>query len=329
MKPDRPNTRLSAGFTLIELLVVVSVIGLLVAILLPAVQRARDAAHRTQCQNNLRQVGLAVHLFEGIYHHLPCATYGPPYNSPGPVGSSFTKLLPYLEQKNVADVYDWSQQWHAAANRNAIATSIPTFRCMASPGKAMQSGLPSAPDAKAAVTDYTAVYSWGAPFCVPPKSPSPATFDPWAVGALSPTPEYGASVVGGVSTFQNPRLDDTRDGASETLMFVERAASTERWIVGSRTETAPSTAKTWAPWAGVGCVWMLSYLEEGEAWAPTGVGRCNVNCSNHQGIYSFHLGGANVVFVDGSARFLPQNLDGLVLYALVSRSRSDQATLQP
>lgn len=314
------------GMSLVELLAVMAIISLLIGLLLPAVQSARESARRTQCKNHLHQLGLAVHMFESKLGVLPAAAYGTPYNTAGPRGSIFTKLLPYLEQDSVDTVYDWKEDWFAPANQAATNQPVATFRCPSSVGRDVQKGLGSSPSVSdaphltAAVTDYTAVYSWGAPFAVPAN---PLTHDPWGVSALSPVHETSTGFFTGKARFQPPKLANTTDGSTYTLTFVERAASTERWIKGTLRDNAPVTAKSWAPWAGQGCVWILSYVASGETWAPSGLGPCNVNCNNHQGIYAFHPGGAHAAFLDGAVHFLHEGIEPEVLYAMVTRSRGD------
>jgi len=320
------------GFTLIELIVVISIIGLLVAIILPAIHIVMETARRLSCQNNLRQIGQAVILYEHANDHLPSATYGDPYARfetglplGGIAGSPFTKLLPYLEQNAVSDSYDWNEEWFAEVNQKAVTTQISTYRCPSSPGQATQFGLAKdphrndAPGLAAAVTDYTAVYCFGYPMAVPNDPPMR---DIWAVGALSPATEESQGLIN--LKYQFPRRRDTTDGAARTLTFIERAAPTERWIGRRRTDSAPSAAKSWAPWAGRGCTWVLSYEEGGETWAYTGLGPCNVNCNNSQGVYAFHPGGANALFLDGNVHFLSVGLDAYVLFAFVSRSRNER-----
>src|SRR6476660_8576382 len=98
----------SAGFTLVELLVVIAIIGILIALLLPAVQAAREAGRRIQCSNNLRQMALGVHLFEDTYHRLPTGGKTP-WNWDNPQGNDFgpgwpVQILPFIEQKHVQDL---------------------------------------------------------------------------------------------------------------------------------------------------------------------------------------------------------------------------------
>src|SRR5437763_413206 len=121
----------AAGFTLVELLVVIAIIGVLVALLLPAIQAARESARRMSCQNNLKQLGLALHSFHDSYGGFP----------PGRVNATATAsswppfILPYIEQKNLFERYRFDLRWDDAnTNDNGvIQTTIKTFMCPACP----------------------------------------------------------------------------------------------------------------------------------------------------------------------------------------------------
>src|SRR5438094_821840 len=114
------------GFTLVELLVVIAIIGVLVALLLPAVQSAREAARRMQCTNNLKQIGIALHNFHDVNQKLPAA-FEELITSPAITGNSpwsaswTTRCLPFLEQQAVYQLYDFTTDWQNA-NTNANAT---------------------------------------------------------------------------------------------------------------------------------------------------------------------------------------------------------------
>ncbi|OYP36154.1 DUF1559 domain-containing protein [Rhodopirellula sp. MGV] len=324
------------GFTLVELLVVITIIGILVSLVLPAVQAVRESSRRMQCQDQMRQIGLATLLFENTESFLPAATYGDPYgNLPngnfknGLSGSPLTELLPYLEQQGLWDRYDRTKDWFHEDNQDAVTKIVPFYRCPSSVGGSVQRGIQRVVggmgdlylDRAAGTTDYTAVYSWGFPYAIPSVQ---FTRDPWAMGALSPVGENSTGFLGSGLNFQRPKRTMTLDGSSHTLTFVEQAGKTDTWINGRLYEASPTAARAWSPWAGRGCTWILSYQSDGITWSPTGLGPCNVNCNNRQGIYAFHVGGANSVFLDGSVHFLSQEIDPEILYALVSRSRGDQ-----
>src|SRR5262249_7092508 len=131
------RTRNRAGFTLIELLVVIAIIGVLIALLLPAVQAAREAARRSQCVNNLMQLGIAVQNYEAAHEGLPPGVVnakGPIKNTPS--GYHFgwmTQILPFIEQGNVQRHLDYSVPVYHPANDTARGVVINTFLCPSSP----------------------------------------------------------------------------------------------------------------------------------------------------------------------------------------------------
>ena len=120
---SRPHTP-RRGFTLVELLVVIAIIGVLVSLLLPAVQAAREAARRTQCSNNLKQIGIAVHNYHDTTSSLP------PGQPAGIGGSSaFAAILPFMEQNNLYDKYDFTKPHTDAVNAAVVAQKIKAFMC--------------------------------------------------------------------------------------------------------------------------------------------------------------------------------------------------------
>lgn len=127
------HCRNSKAFTLVELLVVIAIIGILIGILLPAVQQVREAARRAHCLNNLRQVGLATHSFHDANGAFPPARLASPFNvlpgdeTDGPE-SWFVRILPYVEQNNLFDLWDLSRPYETQPNQ-AVATPVSTFLC--------------------------------------------------------------------------------------------------------------------------------------------------------------------------------------------------------
>lgn len=121
-------TRRRAGFTLVELLVVIAIIGILVGLLLPAVQAAREAARRMSCSNNLKQIGLAVHMYMDAHKGLPPVGCYPP----GMVGDSWSahaRILPYLEQANLQNLANLNLSYVHPANFQVTKTRVPTYLC--------------------------------------------------------------------------------------------------------------------------------------------------------------------------------------------------------
>ncbi|HET6882441.1 MAG TPA: DUF1559 domain-containing protein, partial [Pirellulales bacterium] len=120
------------GFTLVELLVVIAIIGILIALLLPAVQAARESARRTQCNNNLKQFGVALHNYHDAFHRLPASDSGV-WNASGSLTntdiSDHARLLPYMEQANVYQFVNFNVKWNDPLNVVAAATRVGTFMC--------------------------------------------------------------------------------------------------------------------------------------------------------------------------------------------------------
>ena len=123
---DRAETRgrVSRGFTLIELLVVIAIIGILVALLLPAVQAAREAARRMQCKNNLKQIGLALHTYHDSHNTLPPSNCFAPRNKFQGDVSILVRILPYIEQGSLHDTFDYTTSASALQDLR-----IPTYVC--------------------------------------------------------------------------------------------------------------------------------------------------------------------------------------------------------
>ncbi len=134
--------RKRTAFTLVELLVVIAIIGILIALLLPAVQAARESARRTQCTNNLKQWGLAMHHYHGNYNSLPYGTISDgSTGTTGPDRKTFViALWPFLEGQNVANLYDRNTPFWDAKNRPAVTTQLPYYYCPSDRGPAMWRG---------------------------------------------------------------------------------------------------------------------------------------------------------------------------------------------
>jgi len=187
-----------AGFTIVELLVVIAIIGMLVALLLPAVQAAREAARRSQCQNNLRQLGLAVVGHESARQVFPPGTTAGSDNFREGEHSGFVYLLPYLEQQNLFDAMDLTVPWKDEVNLRVAQTPIETYLCPSSPSTlGLTGGLTGAP------TDYA--FSKG----------------PQAYLCSKPHPQWN----GMFDVNSKIQLAQIKDGLSNTFAMGEAASS--------------------------------------------------------------------------------------------------------
>jgi prepilin-type N-terminal cleavage/methylation domain-containing protein/prepilin-type processing-associated H-X9-DG protein len=301
------------GFTLVEMLVVVAIVGVLTAMLLPAVQSVRESARRTQCANNLKQLGVALHTFESATGRIP----GIGETTEAGWGVQF---LPYIEQAALVNNYDSSVAWYADANQDVVTVAISLYACPSTPTQYRTKtgiSIPSsnysstidAPKSNAAMGDYYAIIGNLAGI-------GPAG-DFRQIGALS---RYNPSLT--KKELDPLSLSAITDGLSSTIAFTELAGFPDHWILGRRQTDSPSRwGEMFGPWAARQYFWLGSFESDG-ATAAASVGPCTINCNNVWAggtPYSFHKGGVNAGFADGSVRFLRQGMDGYVLIALSSR----------
>ena len=294
------------GFTLIELLVVIAIIAVLIALLLPAVQQAREAARMSQCRNNLKQIGLAFHNYgdaHGAFPNRSAAVGGVSSQSGHGWG---LKMLPFIEQANLYNQWNADRSWFSPENQAVVMTPIAIYMCPTSPGGPRVMDL--APSGAGATTS-TGISGDYTQFHIITTTGSGAT--------CSPCNPAGAQPFGGVVP-----LRGYTDGLSNTILISEHAGRPDYFI--GRTKQASNTSminpKYWGCWAGYQSV---TYQGWNGATPPAVGGTRVMNWSNSQGIYSFHNGGAMAVLCDGSARFLSENMSMVVLIALLSRDAGD------
>jgi len=341
------------GFTLVELLVVIAIIGTLVGLLLPAVQAAREAARRSSCQNNLKQIGLALHNFESSRKFFPPARVdaapGYPvveFNIPAPSAGAIQHgpgvfLLPYIEQTTLYNAYNLQQTWSGTANAAVIRTEIPAFICPSTPdsnridtGNAPNST--AAPRWQAAVSDYSIANGINgrlglAPYnLIPPipgyNSSDPSTDRAQYTGAILPISTISSFTTGMNPPFYNSRaksrIATISDGTSKTFAWIEDAG--RPFLYRARTKIAGSRASG-AGWADPDSeFWVDGFTTDGVT--ALGPAAMNVNSSNE--IYSFHPGGAMAVFCDGRVTFVADSTDMTIVAALISAQLGENANVE-
>jgi prepilin-type N-terminal cleavage/methylation domain len=306
------DTRIRRGFTLIELLVVIAIIAVLIGLLLPAVQMAREAARRTQCANNLKQLGLGMHS-----HHDTYGTFPPAYVNKGPYLStpySFTHgwaphLLPFIEQQQLFALYRWEFPLYAAENRPVCSQHLRIFQCASTPerDRYMEFGPYQLFATKGACGDYTIALGVDAGLAQLGIVDSVVDYR----GALTctPTPALALS--------PNPtptRIAEILDGASNTILLVEDAGRPRRWLARQSGDPQAIEGGPWNHFKG-GLI-----LQGKTAGGTPNLGRCPMNCTNNGEVYSFHAGGASATFADGSVRFLRESIDIRILARLITRA---------
>jgi prepilin-type N-terminal cleavage/methylation domain-containing protein len=349
----------NSAFTLVELLVVIAIIGILVALLLPAIQAAREAARRSDCINRIRQIVLAAHNYESTTKKVP--SHGDVLHRDGRyVGaiSALGRLLPYIEEQGVQNLVDQKEHWRHANNLQALETPLPFLRCPSGPqieltyinardtGRQETNALRSHYVGNMGARPGPNKDAWrNADGCGGARAnwvwPADTYLQFQCTTAGSATNSGGTAINGVIFPVSSIDLADITDGTSKTIMFGEMSWNVgpqEPWIVGSSSlnnQANPSYEDILTSSHGVvynvkNIRWPINkkkFADEDGAVPSAGV----VNDPNSDyapltetSLGSYHPGGTHVGMSDGSARFLNDNVDvERVLRPLASRNSGE------
>lgn len=302
-----------SGFTLIELLVVIAIIAVLVGLLVPAVQKVREAANRMKCSNNLKQIGLALHNYHDSYGFFPASgwTQAGPGNPAGKWHSWRVVVLPYMEQENLQRIFDLNFNWWEGPNLAAATNRVAIYECPSVGSRQ----FPTTVAAKPSPAPGRPALTFSQP---------PAATDYEAIQGVQPgsiNPHVGSSFYSTANRFSVMHRDSRNsmasitDGTSNTVMVVECGGRPQvfRGRVASTT-LANDQGIGWADNEGAFSLDGAPSNGSAEGCGPAGGCTKAINARNDNEPYSLHSGGINTLFGDGHVQFVGEGV-GIVPFA--------------
>jgi prepilin-type N-terminal cleavage/methylation domain-containing protein/prepilin-type processing-associated H-X9-DG protein len=325
-----PRSVRNSAFTLIELLVVIAIIAILIGLLLPAVQKVREAAARMKCGNNLKQIGLALHAYHDANLRFPAGYVdgntnpnSTPDNDVGPGWGWGAYVLPYLEQNNLYDRINFTQTVGMGGNAQVSQTPLSVYQCPSDPNQQtvpIYGSTLSDPIAQVSHGNYVGCEGWIECFNGAGGNPQPGSSSDGLSGA------YGAAGVGIFYRNSQNTFASVTDGLTNTIFVGERSGnhSPSTWAgavpggqcpawMATTPYTPPNTPPSQAPTGLNGSAY--NNADYGEALV---LGHCNATHLPSSDLpfydpdtfYSLHTGrGANFLFGDGSIHYLTTGID--------------------
>ena len=315
---NRPDHILNPkrGFTLIELLVVIAIIAILIALLLPAVQMAREAARRTQCRNNLKQIGLALHSYHDTYQALPSgyvADYGYRGASNRNQWAWGAFLLPFVDASPLYSRIDFNEVMvpigplGSSRNIEVAGTVLPWALCPSDSGPEVieRQCIPGNGSLMISRSSYAAVT--GIEWMVMPCKTTSRSGTPSLTSAfLNPPPVYPCEATDGVFFLNSSvRFRDITDGISSTIALAEASWRYDQHFCSGTPSNPVPVPQGGSTWAGT----TQPFLQDHVLVATIEGINDSSSGNRSKGINSWHVGGANVLLLDGSVKFVNDNVD--------------------